>query len=192
MDANESVFISTGRSAYGVISLVFVAGIALAWASTFDGPAVRIRHDYWRWIAPVAIPAALFIAWLLQKALVGSWYKPRGASQERRMGTGESWVLGAIAAAILVMCATGAFANAMNQVVGVSYIATYEVTGKYIERGKRTCYGLTLAKVDDRADQFQMCVAQSEQEGTTIGEVLQVSGRRSKYVNQILSYTRDQ
>ena len=104
------------------------------------------------------------------------------------MGIGESWAMGSIAAAVLVAFAGGAFANVMNQVIGASYVATYEVVGKYIQRGKRTCYGLTLVKVGDPTDQFQMCVVESEQERTATGELLQVSGRRSKYINQILSY----
>lgn len=185
----ESAFSDTGRSAYGVLCMVFVTGIVLAWGSSFDGPAVQIRRDYWRWIAPMATSAAIFLAWRLQKALVGSWYKPRYASQERQMGIGESWAMGSIAAAVLVAFAGGAFANVMNQVIGASYVATYEVVGKYIQRGKRTCYGLTLVKVGDPTDQFQMCVVESEQERTATGELLQVSGRRSKYINQILSYT---
>jgi len=180
----------TGRSAYGVFSVVVAVGIVLAWISTFNGPAVRIRHDYWRWAAPVGIPAAFVIAWRMQKALVGSWYKPRYSSQERQVGVGESWATGAIAAAVLVMFATGAFANVMNQVIGVSYVATYEVAGKYIERGKRTCYGLTIVNVDDPLDRFQFCIARSEQEATAVGEKLQVNGRRSKFVDQVLGYTR--
>ncbi len=79
----------------------------------------------------------------------------------------------------------------MNQVIGVSYVATYEVVAKYIGQGRHTCYGLTLAKVGDPFDQFQMCVPESQQEGTAIGEMLQISGRRSKYVNQILRYTKE-
>ncbi|MCC8397325.1 hypothetical protein LJ656_32640 [Paraburkholderia sp. MMS20-SJTR3] len=188
--ARDYVFGSTGRSAYGVFSLVVAVSILLAWISTFDGPAVRICHDYWRWVAPVGIPAAIVIAWRIRKALVGSWYKPRYASQERQMGVGESWATGAIAAAVLVMFATGAFANVMNQVIGVSYVARYEVAGKYIEKGKHTCYGLTIVNVGDPLDQFQFCVARSEQEATAVGEKLQVSGRRSKFVNQVLAYTR--
>jgi hypothetical protein len=191
MGSKESVFVTTSRSAYGVLSSVFVVGIALAWGSSFDGPAVRISRDYWRWVAPVTIPTTIFVTWRLQRALIGSWYKPRYASEERQFGLTESWITGAIAAIILAAFATGAFANVMNQVIGVSYVATYDVIGKYINRGKHTCYGLTVTKVGDPLDQFQLCVSQSEQEETTIGDRLQVDGRRSRYVNQLLNYTRN-
>ena len=141
MESKGSVFVTNNRSTYGVFSLVFVAGIVLAWGSSFDGPATQISHDYWRCAVPIAIPVAIFIAWRLQRALVGCWYKPRYASEERQMGFGESWAMGAIAATILTALATGAFANVMNQVIGIPYVAAYDVTGKYISRGKHTCYG---------------------------------------------------
>jgi hypothetical protein len=189
MESEGSVFVTTGRSAYGVLSLVFLAVIVLAWAADFDGPAVRISRDYWRWVVPVAIPATIFTAWRLQRALIGSWYKPRYASENRQIGLAESWATGAIAAIVLAMFATGAFANVVNQVIGISYVATYKVTEKYIARGKHTCYGLTVTKVADSLDQFQICVAQSEQEKVNLGDTLQVSGRRSRYVNQLLNYT---
>ncbi|MBN3751671.1 hypothetical protein G3N95_01880 [Paraburkholderia sp. Tr-20389] len=181
---------ANGRSSYGVFSIVFVTALVLAWGSSFNGPAFRIRHEYWSRIVPLAIPVAIFIAWRLQKMLVGSWYTPRYASQERQMGIGESWATAVLAAVILVGFGTEAAANVMNQVVGVSYVATYEVASKFVERGKHTCYGLTLIKVDDPTDQFQICVSNPEQEGTATGERWRVNGRRSRYVNQMLGYTR--
>jgi MFS family permease len=194
MDDDENVRareMQEGRSAYGVFALVFVAGIVLAWGSSFDGPAVRISRDYWRWAALAAIPLGIIIAWRLHKALFGAWYKPRYAKEERQIGLPESWVMGVIAAVILVGFAMGAFANVMNQVIGLPYVATYIVAAKYVEHGKRTCYGLTLAKVGDWRDRFQMCVPEMQQKGTALGEILHVSGRRSRYVNQVLAYTGD-
>jgi hypothetical protein len=183
--------IQGGRSAYGVFGLVFVVGIVLAWSSSFDGPAVRISRDYWCWAALVAIPLAIIIAWRLHRALFGAWYKPRYAKEERQIGLSESWVMGAIAAVILVAFAMGAFANVMNQVIGLPYVANYIVAAKYVEHSKRTCYGLTLAKVGDQRDRFQMCVPELQQKGTALGEILHLSGRRSRYVNQVLAYTSD-
>jgi len=190
MGSNDSLFVGTGRSSYGVFFLVFGAGIVLAWGSSFDGPAVRISREYWRWVAPVAVPVLVLVAWRLQRALIGSSYKPRGASKEHVVGLAESWMTGTIAAAILVALAAGAFANVMNQVIGVAYVATYDVAAKYVQRGKHTCYALTLKKVGEPGDQFQVCVAQTEQDQTAIGDVLEVSGRRSRFVNQLLAYTR--
>lgn len=182
---------SNGRSASGVFSLIAAVGLLLAWMSFFDGRAVRIRHDYWLWAAAVAIPVGAAISWRIQKALVGSWYKPRHASQKRQFGAGESWTVGVLTAAVLVMFSIGAFVNVMNQIIGVSYVARYDVAGKYIENGKHTtCYGLTIVNVGDPLDQFQLCVSKSEQEAIAVGEKLQVSGQRSRFVNQVLSYTR--
>lgn len=179
-----------GRDAHGVMLVVVPAAIALAWGASFDGPAVRISHEYWRWMVPVAVAAAILIAWQIEKRLVGSWYTPRYARHQRQMGVSEAWVTGAIAAAVLAGFGTGAVANVMNQVAGVPYVTTYVVAGKFIERRKHTCYGLMLSKVGNPVDQFQMCVSQPEQESTVPGEIVRVSGRRSKYVDQIVSYSR--
>ncbi|MBB5510972.1 hypothetical protein [Paraburkholderia atlantica] len=108
------------------------------------------------------------------------------------MGIGEAWATGAIAAAVLVMFGARAFANVMNQVIGVSYIAKYDVVNTYIRKGKRTCYGLVIVNVRDPLDRFEFCVTKSEHEGTAVGDKLQVSGRRSKYVNEVLGYSTAQ
>lgn len=186
--SSQSVFITSGRSAYGVFVPVFVVFMVLAWGASFDGPAYRIRPDYWRVVVPVAIPLSAFIAWRLQKALIGTWYTPRYTKEKRQMGRAESWQMGVIVAAVLVGIAAVAFANVMNQVIGVPYTATYAVAEKYIHRGKHTCYGLIIAKVGDSQDRFQTCVPERQQQITAIGEKLEVSGRRSKYVNQVLSF----
>jgi len=162
----------------------------LAWGSSFDGSAVRITREYWWWVAPVAVPVLILIAWRLQRALIGSSYKPRGATKERVMGLAESWMTGTVAATILVALATFAFANVMNQMIGVAYVATYDVAAKYVQRGKHTCYALILTKVGDASDEFRVCVSRPEQDQTAIGEVMTVSGRRSRFVNQLLAYTR--
>ncbi|MEX3953964.1 hypothetical protein AB4Y40_40505 [Paraburkholderia sp. EG287B] len=190
MGPNQSVFIVNGRSSYGVFSFVFVTGVVLAWSASFDGPAVRISSDYWWWVAPAAVLPLVLIVWRLQRALVGTTYKPRGAATEHVMGRGESWATGTIAAAILVFLAMAAFANIMNQVIGVPYVANYDVTAKHVERGKHTCYALTVTKVGDAADQFEMCVAQREHDETALGDLLELHGRRSRFVNQVLGYTR--
>jgi hypothetical protein len=190
MKSNQSVFVTRSRSAYGPFSLVFLVFLVLLWGSSFDGPAVRISSDYWRWVAPVALPAAIVIAWLLQRAFVGCRYKPRHAGEERQIGLAESWMTGVFAAVFIVLFATDALANVMNQVIGVAYDATYDVAAKSVTHGKHTCYSLTLTRVGDPLDQFQICVPQSEQDATSIGDILQVKGRRSRYVNQMLSYTR--
>ncbi|MFM0547026.1 hypothetical protein PQR29_20125 [Paraburkholderia strydomiana] len=192
MNIENSAAAATDRSALSIVLLILAACIVLAWGSSFAGPTVQIQQEYWRWIAPIAIPTGIFIAWRLHKALVGSWYKPRNASEERQMGTAESWTTGMIAAVILVALGGEAFANVMNQVVGVPYAAAYEVAGKFTERGKRTCYGLTTVRIGNPTDRFQMCVSRSEQEATGTRRVLQVRGRRSRFVNQILSYTEAQ
>ncbi|MHA6911547.1 hypothetical protein ACQUJO_00135 [Ralstonia pseudosolanacearum] len=163
-------------------------GIGLVWEGLL--PAVQIRYDYWRSVAPVAILGAILIAWRFQTALVGSRYQERFSRREGSIGLADSWVAGILAGVVLTPLAAGVFATMVNQVIGVSYVATYEVVAKYIGRGRHTCYGLALVKVGDPLDRFEMCVPASQQEGTAIGERLQVSGRQSKYVNQMLSYTK--
>lgn len=190
MDAKKPGRKAGNRDTYEVMVPVFAAAIMLAWGASFDGPAQRISHDYWRLAVPVAVPVAMCLAWLIQWRLVGAWYTSRYARRERQMGPGEAWATGLIASAVLVMFGTGAVANVMNQVTGVPYVATYTVAGKFVARRKHTCYGLTLSRVGAPGDQFEMCVPQPEQESTIPGEMLQVSGRRSKYVDQIVSYTR--
>jgi hypothetical protein len=106
------------------------------------------------------------------------------------MQPGESWVSGITAGAFLVALAAGDFANVMNRIIGVPYTAAYAVAEKYTNNDKRTCYGLALTKVWDPLDQFRMCVSEAEQGATEIGDVIQVTGRRSQYVNQMLSYTK--
>lgn len=106
------------------------------------------------------------------------------------MGLAESWTTGAISAAILTALATVAFANVMNTVVGLPYLASYDVAKKYITYGKHKCYGLAMTKVDDPVDQFEICVSQSKHEEIVVGDKLEIKGWRSRYVNQLLSYTK--
>jgi hypothetical protein len=128
--SNDSVFVTRGRSAYVIFVPVVVVCLVLVWGSSFEGLAHRISPDYWRLAAPVAIPLAVFIAWILHKALIGTWYTPRYEKEASQIWLAESWQMGAIAAAVLVGLATVAFANVMNQVNGVPYSASYEVAGK--------------------------------------------------------------
>ncbi len=188
MLSNKPLTRTTSRGTDSIILLLLLAVIGLAWGASADGPAFRINEGYWRQAAPIAIPAAILIAWGLQKVLVGTWYKPRYARQEQQMQPGESWATGAIAAAILVGTASMAYANLMNEATGTAYVATYSVVEKYVTSGKRTCYGLRLSEEGNPKDQFQICVSQPDQEKTTLGERFQVNGRRSKYANQMLSY----
>ncbi len=83
-----------------------------------------------------------------------------------------------------------AAATVVNRVIGTTYTVSYLVTGKSIERGKRTCYDLTMAKADDPSDRFDVCVPEAEQAATSIGDNMQVTGRRSRYVNQLLRFRR--
>ncbi|WDD94510.1 hypothetical protein Bsp3421_004638 [Burkholderia sp. FERM BP-3421] len=188
MPLDKSSTRSTNRGADTVICSLLLALLVLAWGASADGPAFRFNEGYWRSVAPVAIPAAILVAWGLQKALVGTWYKPRYARYEQQMQPGESWAAGAIAAAILVGVASMAYANLMNEATGTEYVAIYSVAEKYVTSGKRTCYGLRLSKQDDPKDQFPVCLPQRDQEKTPLGERFQVTGRRSKYANQMLSY----
>jgi hypothetical protein len=185
MDTQSSP--TTDRSAAGVFVLIVVAGIALAWGASFDVP-VRISRDYWRWIAPVAIPAAVVAAWAFQRALFGTWCKRRYEREERRLGRGESLMLGGFASCILIGLASMAFANVVNQVVGREYVATFNVAAKRIEHRKHTCYDLMIVNVRDLREQFDVCVSKADYDRTTTGQALRVTGRRSKYVDQLLTY----
>ncbi|WP_027796222.1 hypothetical protein [Paraburkholderia acidipaludis] len=95
-----------------------------------------------------------------------------------------------IGAALLVFAAIGGSANVMNQMIGIPYAATFTVTDKYIVHGKHDCYGLTLTKTDDPSDLLKICVSHSQQDAIATQDMLQVNGRRSPYVNQVLSYTQ--
>jgi hypothetical protein len=108
------------------------------------------------------------------------------------MGIGEARATGAIAAAVLVMFGAGAFANVMNQFIGVSYVAKFNVANTYIRKGKRTCYGLVIFNVRNPPERFEFCVTKLEYEGTAVRDQLQVSGRRSKYVNEVRGNSRAQ
>lgn len=121
--------------------------------------------------------------------MVGRSYKPR-SGPERTFQLSDSWMVGLAGAVPLVFFAVCGFANVMNQVVGVPYITPYTVTAKYVVHGKHRCYGLTLTNTGDLTDQLKICVSASQQEATAIRDVLQVSGRRSRYVNQVLGYVR--
>jgi len=189
MDTNTSVCESTGCSAYGVFAVYGVILVVVVWIASPDGLAFRISSGYWHRSLPVAIPVGLFTAWKFQRALVGRSYKPR-SGPERTFGLPDSWMVGLAGAALLVFFAVCGFANVMNQVIGVAYTTPYAVTGKSVVHGKHRCYGLTLTNTDDPTDQLEICVSPSQQDATAIHDVLQVSGRRSRYVNQMLSYVK--
>ena len=85
-------------------------------------------------------------------------------------------------------------AYVINETVGVPYIELYTVTDKYTNYGHQphqgVCHGITVANDTDPSDIFRMCVSQAEQDEINVGEKMKVKGRRSRYVNQMLSYDR--
>ncbi|MBU9598411.1 hypothetical protein QZM26_30015 [Burkholderia multivorans] len=89
-----------------------------------------------------------------------------------------------------VLVAVCGSANAMNQMIGALYTATFTVTGKYIVQGKHARYGVTLTNTDDPADRLKICMSHSQQEAIAIQDVLQVNGRRAPYVNEVFSYVK--
>ncbi len=189
MDSNTSVFVSTSRSANGALLLYVVILVALGWTATPDAIAFEISSGYWYRSLPVAIPVGVFTAWKFQSALVGRSYKLR-SGPERTFGLSESWMASLAGATLLVLVAVCGSANAMNQMIGTLYTATFTVTGKYIVQGKHACYGLTLTNTDDPADLLKICMSHSQQDAIAIQDVLQVNGRRSPYVNEVFSYVK--
>ena len=135
------------------------------------------------------IPVGFAMTWYFQRILVGRLYKAKSGAM-LPLGIRASWVIGAIAAGVLAMLLPFAVATTVNRVIGTTYTASYVVTGKSIERGKRTCYALTMAKADNPSDRFDVCVPKAEQDATSIGDKMPVTGRRSHYVNQMIRFRR--
>jgi len=165
----------------------FVILFVLIWGLSSDGIVSRISDDYW----PVAIPSAIVIgilfAWGVQRSLIGRRYKPR-SGPELTFGLSDSWTLALISTAILVMFATLDLAHVMNRIVGIPYASRYGVAGKYVYRGKSTCYGLILVNTDELTDRLKMCISSAQQDAISTQDVLQVSGRRSWFGSNVLSY----
>ncbi|WP_174977762.1 hypothetical protein [Pandoraea bronchicola] len=66
-------------------------------------------------------------------------------------------------------------------------MATYKVAEKSFERGKtKSCNQIILAKVDDPTDRILLCIPPSEHEIARIGRRVQISGKRSRFINQLI------
>lgn len=131
------------------------------------------------WARPLQLRLDLSLRGAFKGPLFGRRYKPR-SGPERTFVLPESWKAGLTGAILLVLFALLSFANVTNRVIGTPHASLYEVTGNYVFRCKHTCYGLTLASADDLAEQLKICVSRQRQDATSIGDVLQVSDRRSR------------
>ncbi|AUT64964.1 hypothetical protein [Paraburkholderia terrae] len=167
----------------------FIVFFVISWLGYAGGPAIQIESQYKHVSWLVAIPVGLAMTWYFQRILVGRLYKAKSGAM-LPLGIRASWVAGGIAAGILTMLLPFAVATIANRVIGTTYTASYLVTGKSIGRGKRTCYDLTMTKADDASDRFDVCVPKSEQDATRVGDKMQVTGRRSQYVNQMIRFRR--
>jgi hypothetical protein len=167
----------------------FIVLLVISWLGYAGGPAIQIDSYYKHvgWL--LGIPVGLAMAWYFQRILIGRLYKSRSGAM-LPLGLRSSWMIGGIAAGVLVMLLPFAAATVVNRVIGTTYTVSYMVIGKSVEHGKRTCYDLTMAKADNQSDRFDVCVPEVEQEATSIGDKMQVTGRRSRYVNQILRFRR--
>jgi len=170
------------------IRFYVTAGVLiLAWV--WSG-ACTLSPEYKHSAYPIAIVAALLVGWGLQVALIGTRYKPRHGP-ERTYGRWDSWSAGLIMSSILALLGFIAVGGVMNRVSGSNYTEPFLVTGKYIRHGKSTCYGLNLVGATRPDSHLEICVTQSFQTGTVLGDVLQIDGRRSWYGNEIVSYRSD-
>ena len=188
MRATTRIYEPEDRSANGPFVFVGLLFAALMWGTRFDGPTYTLNPEYWRTADPFAAVAALLFAWCLRERLVGRRYKPRGQA-ERTVGPRESWGFALVVAALLTPLGMLTVANVANRLIGVPYVERYVVTGKYEFHGKHTCYGLHLSGLENRSDRFDLCVPPAAQDATAVGDELQVTGRRSRFVNQMLSFT---
>jgi hypothetical protein len=151
----------------------------MAWLAYPQGIAFKTSSGYYYVSLPVVIPFAFFTAWIFQKTLVGRTYRAGLGQPVRTYDSKGSWLQGLALAALLAWPTVWACANFINQVTGTLYEASYAVTGKSIIHGKGDCYALTLTKSDDPTDQVKICISRPEWNGSAVGEVLLVSGRRS-------------
>ena len=167
----------------------FIVFFVISWLGYAGGPAIQIESHYKHvgWL--LGLPVGLVMTWYFQRILVGRLYKSKPGVM-LPLGIRASWVIGGISAGVLVMLLPFAVATVVNRVIGTTYTVSYLVTGKSIQRGKRTCYDLTMIKSDNPSDRFDVCVPKAEHDATSIGDKMQVTGRRSRYVNQMIHFRR--
>jgi hypothetical protein len=180
---------SEGRTLTPLKVAYFIVFLVISWLSYAGGPAIQIDSHYKHvgWL--LGIPVGLAMTWYFQRTLVGRLCESKSGAM-LPLGIRASWMIGGIAAGVLVMLLPFAVATVANRLIGTTYTVSYRVTGKSIERGKRTCYDLTMAKADNPSDRFDACVSKAEQDATSIGDKMRVTGRRSRYVNQIIRFRR--
>jgi len=167
----------------------FIAFFVISWLGYAGGPAIQIDSYYKHVVWLLGIPVGFAMTWYFQRILLGRLYKSKSGAM-LPLGIRASWMISGIAAAVLVVLLPFAVATVVNRVIGSTYTVSYLVTGKSIERGKRTCYDLTMVNADNPSDRFDVCVPKAEQDATSIGDKMQVTGRRSRYVNQMIRFRR--
>jgi hypothetical protein len=170
--------------------LIFVF---LAFSLTLRGPAeARIDSDYWQLSVPCAIAATLLLGWLFQRILIGRKFWPRGSLTDQTIDEAWSWFIGIAAAGMLMTMAPFDAAFVINRTVGIPYTGLYTVTFKFTsipyQRHASVCHGIVVVSDTDPSDVFRLCVPKDEQDETVVGDKMKVKGRRSRYVNQMLSY----
>ena len=152
----------------------------------------QIDSDYWQWSVPCAVAGAGLLGRMFQGMLVGRNFWLRGSPTDLTIDDFQSWVIGVLAAGLLMTIAPIDAVYVLNEVFGDSYTALYTATDKYMVYGhgphQSVCYGVVVVNNADMSDVFRMCVSQAEHNETVIGDKMKVKGRRSRYVNQMLSY----
>lgn len=176
--------------------------LLLAWCFALLGSGVvpalagptrpQIDSDYWQLSIPCAIAGVGILGWMFERMLFGRNFWLRGSPTDLTIDGFQSWVVGVLAAIPLMMIAPIDAAYVVNDVFGVSYTALYTATDKYMIYGhgphQGICYGIAVVNNADPSDEFRMCVSQAERDETVIGDKMKVKGRRSRYINQMLSY----
>jgi hypothetical protein len=172
---------------YCFIVVCFMAALVLR------GPAgPHIDSDYWQWSIPCAVAGTGLLGWLFQRILIGRKFWPRGSPTDQTIDDAWSWFVGILAAGLLMTIAPYDAAFVINRAVGAPYTGLYTVIYKFTsfshQRHSSVCHGIVVASDADPSDVFRLCVPQAEQDETVVGDKMKVKGRRSRYVNQMLSY----
>ena len=187
MDSNISTSGNPRRSALGV-QLIFFALCALLPFLTYSDHELwfKTSDDYWGIAFPAYVLIGAVIAWVSKCALLGREFKTK-RGEYRTYNVKTSWVSGAMNALILLMFGHLWMAHTLIKVTGESYSGPYEVISKHISYGKHTCSGLTMNSVAQPIDQKKICVNSAMYNDTSIGDVLTLTGIRSRFGSSVTS-----
>jgi hypothetical protein len=189
MNTNISTSGEPRRSALGV-QLIFYALCSLLLIRTFvvHEPWFQTSEEYWNIALPVYVLIGAAVAWISKCALLGRSFKTK-RGEYGIYNTTSSWVAGATNAVIFLIFGHLWMAQTLIKVTSQSYSSPYEVIYKHISYGKHTCSGLTMNSVAQPIDQKKICVSPAMYNDTSIGDVLTLTGIRSRFGSSVDSLT---